>query len=115
MTDLRIDAREAENGTMRFTILLPVVALVFFGGGLTGMAQASKSSQSAPQPDARIDINHVSVNELMKAPGMTRTWAERIVRFRPYRTKLELLEHGIVSGVVYDRIKDYVIAHREKQ
>ena len=46
---------------------------------------------------------------------MTRTWAERIVRFRPYRTKLELLEHGIVSSVVYDHIKDYVIAHREKQ
>ena len=46
---------------------------------------------------------------------MTRTWAGRIVRFRPYRTKIELLEHGIVTSDVYDRIKDYVIAHRDKQ
>jgi Helix-hairpin-helix motif len=56
-----------------------------------------------------------SIEELMKVPGMTRTWAGRIVRFRPYRTKLDLLQRGIVSSEVYARIKDYVIAHREKQ
>ena len=46
---------------------------------------------------------------------MKRTWAERIMRFRPYRTKQELLDHGVVTGEVYDRIKDYIIAHHEKQ
>jgi hypothetical protein len=46
---------------------------------------------------------------------MTRSWAGRIVRFRPYRTKQDLLEDGVVTGEVYDRIKDYVIAHRDKQ
>jgi DNA uptake protein ComE-like DNA-binding protein len=63
----------------------------------------------------RIDINHASVDELLKVPGMTRSWAGRIVRFRPYRTKQDLLEDGVVTGEVYDRIKDYVIAHRDKQ
>jgi competence protein ComEA len=63
----------------------------------------------------RVDINHASVDELMKVPGMTRSWAGRIVRFRPYRTKQDLVEHGIVSGEVYERIKDYIIAHRQKQ
>lgn len=51
----------------------------------------------------------------MKIPGMTRTWAARIVRFRPYRAKNELLEHGIVSDEVYGRIKDYIVAHRSEQ
>jgi hypothetical protein len=51
----------------------------------------------------------------MKVPGMTRTWAGRIVRFRPYRSKQDLVEHGVVTSQVYDRIKDYVIAHRDKQ
>ena len=46
---------------------------------------------------------------------MTRSWAGRIVRFRPYRTKTDLLEKGVLSDEVYDRIKDYVIAHQEKQ
>jgi len=51
----------------------------------------------------------------MKAPGMTRTWASRIVRYRPYRTKQDLVEYGIVTSEVYERIKDYVIAHRDQQ
>lgn len=51
----------------------------------------------------------------MKVPGMTRSWAGRIVRFRPYRTKQDLVEHGIVNSDVYERIKDYIIAHRQKQ
>jgi hypothetical protein len=37
------------------------------------------------------------------------------VRFRPYHTKLDLMERGVVTSQVYNRIKDYVIAHREKQ
>ena len=90
---------------------------------LAGMAQnqdrdtrgVPKTSATAPPPEARIDINHASVDELLKVPGMTRIWAARIVRFRPYRGNQELLERGIVTGQVYDRIKDYVIAHREAQ
>ena len=74
-----------------------------------------KASAEAPSPAARIDINHASVDELRKIPGMTPTWAARIVRFRPYRTKADLLEHGILPSDVYDRIKDYIIAHRDPQ
>jgi DNA uptake protein ComE-like DNA-binding protein len=73
----------------------------------------SATSANAPAPEARVDINHSTVDELMKVPGMTRSWAARIVRFRPYRTKLDLEDRGIVSGEVYDRIKDFVIAHRD--
>ncbi len=73
-----------------------------------------KTSATAPAPEARIDINHASVDELLKVPGMTATWAGRIVRFRPYRTKQDLLDRGVVTSEVYDRIKDYVIAHRNQ-
>ena len=46
---------------------------------------------------------------------MTRSWAGRIVRFRPYRSKQDLVELGIVNSDVYEQIKDYIIAHRQKQ
>jgi DNA uptake protein ComE-like DNA-binding protein len=90
---------------------------------MAGMAQnqdrdtrgVPKTSASAPPPEARLDINHATVEELVKVPGLTRSWAGRIVRFRPYRTKQDLLEKGVLNSQVYDRIKDYVIAHREKQ
>jgi len=46
---------------------------------------------------------------------MTPSWAGRIVRFRPYRSKQDLVERGVLPSDVYDRIKDYVIAHRGEQ
>jgi competence protein ComEA len=70
--------------------------------------------QSIPPPEDRVDINHASEAELLKVSGMTSSWAGRIVRFRPYRTKLDLVERGVLPSDVYDRIKDYVIAHRDK-
>jgi DNA uptake protein ComE-like DNA-binding protein len=76
---------------------------------------APKTSATAPRPEARVDINHANVEELMKVPGMTPSWAGRIVRFRPYRTKLDLVERGIVTSQVYEQIKDYVIAHQKAQ
>ena len=69
----------------------------------------------APPPEDRIDINHASSAELLKVPGMTPSWAGRIVRFRPYRTKQDLLDRGVLPSDVYARIKDYVIAHHNKQ
>lgn len=108
---------------MRAGTRVTVLAAALLGVCLAATAQYSdrdsrgtpKTSASAPSPEARIDINHATVDELLKAPGMTRSWAGRIVRFRPYRTKTDLLEKGVVSGEVYDHIKDYVIAHRDKQ
>ncbi len=77
--------------------------------------QAAPKSKPAPAPEARVDINHASTDELLKVPGMTPTWAGRIVRFRPYRTKQDLHDRGVVTSSVYDRIKDYVIAHRNQE
>jgi DNA uptake protein ComE-like DNA-binding protein len=62
-----------------------------------------------------VDINHASLEELLRVPGLGRGWAVRIVRFRPYGGKQDLIEKGIVNSEVYDRIKDFVIAHREQK
>ncbi len=86
-----------------------------------GMAQkhetrAAHSITTVDVPsENRVDINHSSIEELMKIPGLTRSWAGRIVRFRPYHAKNDLLERGVLSSQVYDRIKNYVIAHRDQQ
>jgi DNA uptake protein ComE-like DNA-binding protein len=74
-----------------------------------------KTSANAPPPEARIDINHATEDQLLKVPGMTRSWAGRIIRFRPYRSKVDLMEAGVVPDYFYDRVKDYIIAHHEKQ
>jgi hypothetical protein len=60
-----------------------------------------------------LDLNRASTAELMQLPGMTQAWAARIVRFRPYRTKLDLLDQGVVTSEVYQRIRDAVVVHRK--
>jgi DNA uptake protein ComE-like DNA-binding protein len=97
------------------TLLLAASLRAVPGLAQSSASQAAQKSKPAPPPAARIDINHASLEDLLKIPGMTSTWAARIVRFRPYRTKADLLEHGVLPGDVYDRIKDYVIAHRDEQ
>lgn len=72
-------------------------------------------SPSSVPPESRVDINHATLDELLKVPGMTHVWASRIVRFRPYRTKQDLLDEGVVTGEVYRRTRDYLIAHKDKQ
>jgi DNA uptake protein ComE-like DNA-binding protein len=112
-----------ENGAVRTGMRFTVMAVASLFVCLAGMAQYQdrdsrgdpKTSATAPPPEARIDINHASVDELLKVPGMTPSWAGRIVRFRPYRTKDDILDHGVVTSEVFNRIKDYIIAHHDKE
>jgi DNA uptake protein ComE-like DNA-binding protein len=96
---------------MRFMVLAAAVLCL----SLAGLTQSVSKPHTTPRPEARIDINHATIDELLKVPGITRSWAGRVVRFRPYHTKQDLVDRGIVTSQVYDRIKDYVIAHRDKQ
>lgn len=80
----------------------------------SALAQVAQKTK-APPPEARVDINHATLEELLKVPGMTPSWAGRIIRFRPYRSKDELVMRGIVPGTIYNRIRDNVIAHRNPQ
>lgn len=113
----------AENGGVRDKARYTVCSVTLLFVCLAAMPQGQdrdtrgipKTSEAAPPVGERVDINHASLEELLKVPGLSRTWAARIVRFRPYRTKQDLLEYGIVSDSVYDRIKDYVVAHHKAQ
>ena len=90
-----------------------VLGLGAAGVTLYAIPQAAPEHVDVPEAQ-RVDINHSSLEELLKVPGMTKSWAGRIVRFRPYRSKQDLLDKGIVTGEVYNRIRDYIIAHREQ-
>ena len=98
------------TGAARFA-----AAVVVLGVALAALGQGAVKKPTAPPPEARVDINHATTEELMKVPGITASWAGRIVRFRPYRSKQDLLDHGVVTSEVYDRIKDYIIAHRDQE
>ena len=82
-----------------------VLTLVAPGAALAGAAQYQDrdtrgvpgTSASAPPPRRASTSITPPLNELLKVPGMTPSWAGRIVRFRPYRSKADLLDRGIVT------------------
>ena len=111
----------AENSSVRLHLPFGILAIALsctiapcLAGSAFQPPAVQGDSHIIPAPDERVDINAASLDQLMKVPGMTRTWAGRIVRYRPYRGKNDLVDRGIVSSQVYERIKDYIIAHRVK-
>jgi DNA uptake protein ComE-like DNA-binding protein len=106
--------REEENGAVQTKAAI-IGIMAWMLGNPTVWTQEQARTPAVPRQEMRVDINHASVEELLRVQGMTRIWAGRIVRFRPYRTKQDLVDRGVVNSDVYNRIKDYIIAHREKQ
>jgi DNA uptake protein ComE-like DNA-binding protein len=105
---------QAENGPVRWKTRFTGLAIAALSLLLVSAGQTAPR-KPAPPVETRVDINHAGLDELLKVPGMTRSWAGRIIRFRPYRTKQDLLDGGVVSSEVYDRIKENIIAHRQPQ
>ena len=71
-------------------------------GAQTIQAVAGMDSQGL------ININSASENELDKLPGVGPVTAGKIIDGRPYTAIEELRERKIVSGSVYEKIKDQV-------
>jgi competence protein ComEA len=78
------------------------------------LPQAASTPKQARAPAGeRLDVNRASMEELLKLPGVTQIWAERIVRFRPYHAKSDLRNRGVIPARVYHRIEDLIVAHKE--
>ena len=102
--------------TLHARLLLAITLAALTAAEPRLYSAVTRHAQPRVAPDAPllepVDINRASLGQLLKVSGLTQTWAARIIRFRPYRGKNELLDRGIVTDEVYARIKDRIIAHR---
>jgi DNA uptake protein ComE-like DNA-binding protein len=108
------DECRAQNDLMRRRLSIAGLTAARLTALLVLVSLSSGITSRASRSDGLVDINRASVPELMRVSGMAASWAGRIVRFRPYRTKLDLLEQGVVPPEVYRRIRDGIVAHRVK-
>jgi DNA uptake protein ComE-like DNA-binding protein len=67
-------------------------------------------AQARPTAAAPLDLNTATVAQLELLPGMGAAYAARIVKGRPYTSKLQLTQRGILPEAAYARIKDLIVA-----
>jgi competence protein ComEA len=98
--------------------LLAMVCVFCCIAALTTSAQSINDQPPAhinPTPVPQLDINHASISQLLKVPGITQIYAQRIVAGRPYTTKGQLKTSGILPPDLYAKVKDHLVAHRPKK
>ncbi len=71
--------------------------------------QAQKKATPAPLGPP-VDVNSASKEELMKLPGITEAYADKIIAKRPYPTKTYLILRGAIPHAVYLSLKGRIAA-----
>jgi competence protein ComEA len=100
----------------RIVKLILVSLAIGMIGGLSRAADtppANKGRTAAVPEAAVVDINSASRQELKKLPGIGNAEADRIIAGRPYLTKAHLQTREIVSPLVYQGLRDLVVARQK--
>ena len=71
--------------------------------------KAQKAARKKPAGPL-IDINRASKADLMKLPGMTEAYADKLIAKRPYKTKAHMVTQDAIPYALYTSIKDKVEA-----
>jgi DNA uptake protein ComE-like DNA-binding protein len=109
----------------KLTSLFAAVLLAIAGSAFAQKVEAPKTApvkaadaKTAAKTEAKkepMDINSASVDELKTLPGVGDTYADKIVKGRPYSGKDDLAKKKIVPAKTYDGIKDLIIAKQAKK
>jgi DNA uptake protein ComE-like DNA-binding protein len=97
------------------TVLL-VATLIAAGEVSAQTAPAAKPAAPAPAPTAkmateatRIDINTATVEQLAAVKGLSKVFAEAIVKARPFRSVEDLTTGKILPAEVFALVKEQLI------
>lgn len=77
----------------------------------TGKSDESSSKKKS----SKVDVNSASKEELDALPGVGESYAQKIIDGRPYNSKRDLVQKGVLPSSEYNKIKDQITAHRTGQ
>jgi competence protein ComEA len=75
----------------------------------------AKAADSKTAVKAKVvDVNSATEAELKAIPGIGDAYAAKIIAGRPYANKTQLKSRKIVPAVLYEQVKDQLIAKQKK-
>jgi competence protein ComEA len=91
---------------------------VLSSSALSGSVSPSKPQTNQPSRETPaqikqtelLDLNTATREQLLALPGIGEAYAERIIKYRPYKMKTDLVHRGILPRSVYQKIAKKVIA-----
>ena len=94
-------------------LALLVVLLVCAGGAVAQPKDAAKPPHAAGAKHEPLDLNTASADQLKEIPGIGDAYAKKIVEYRPYKRKDELVTKKVVPQGTYDKIKEHIVARQK--
>ncbi len=73
-------------------------------------AKARAADTKTPAKAMLIDINSANEAELKSVPGIGDAYAAKIIAGRPYANKTQLKSRKVVPSILYEQVKDKLIA-----
>jgi competence protein ComEA len=95
---------------MKLARLVAVSVLVTVAALLAGQPGLAATVKPPLKAAGLIDVNHATLEQLERLPGIQEALAAKIVKNRPYANKAQLSSKGVVSAATYKRIRNRIIA-----
>lgn len=73
-------------------------------------AKGAAADEKAAAKSPLVDINTASAAELKAIPGVGEALAAKIIISRPYANKAQLKSRKVISPLLYEQLKDRIIA-----
>src|SRR5512143_2019774 len=75
-------------------------------------ATPAKPAAASTKKAELLDLNTATREQLVALPGIGETYADAIIKGRPYKSKSELTSKKIIPAAAYKKVRAHVIAHQ---